>query len=662
MKALSLRFKASAASGCLTTLLCALVLAAPFAQAQEAAPRSTIVVDDFENGVGSWTRNDKIKTENASMGVVLVDLIATKPSPGGLPGSKGAALFTFKDAKNSWASASIKTNGAEWAKIGAQRLTFWLNADGAQQGTQLVLRGRYNSGSGMKEESFIVPVRLNARAWRRVSIPLAEIKNANGSLLSRLHNIYLLQFVQSGNWDSRFFAVDQLQVEGNGVPLAPPKSRPAPAPKPNPAPAAAPDSGNAIQVNIDFLKKQGRVRTGANISVGTIVPRDAEETRNPLLDNADFRRAVGTLRPRFVRLDAASLVELIDSLKPSFDYRRLAAAVRQVRAVGSEPLVAITNEPTWGLDERAYAAFCAGSARAINAGLSKPVTYFELPTGGSTSNDASAAAYYNRGRAAIKAINPNLKVGGIGASAGRTSSLNALLSRAQGLDFLSLQLYGTTAGTPSSELLFRSAYELPTLRSAARLLDKSRFSRAPIYVTQGNLNSARGDSPQLPSDGRTVEMISAAWWSTFLGNSSRLADQVFHNDAVNPDWGLLDENARAYPAYYAMWMWNTYFPSGSERVQAVSANPQVVAFAVNSPTAHNVLIANTTDAEVTVKVGIRGFPVLRAARLRILEDPQKGVRFEDLPKSPYQTITLSRYAMAVLQFTEPPKAAAKARR
>jgi hypothetical protein len=42
----------------------------------------------------------------------------------------------------------------------------------------------------------------------------------------------------------------------------------------------------------------------------------------------------------------------------------------------------------------------------------------------------------------------------------------------------------------------------------------------------------------------------------FLSSSSRLADQVFHNDANSPEWGLLDDAAWAYPPYYVLWMWN----------------------------------------------------------------------------------------------------------
>src|SRR4028119_958979 len=323
-----------------------------------ALAQNTIVIDDFENGVDAWTRNDKVKTENPASDVTLVDIVATKPGAGGLPGSKGAGLFTFKEGKNSWASTSLKVNGADWVKIGAQRLTFWLNADGELQGTELVLRTR--------TEAFYIPVRLNIKTGRRVSIPLQDIKNDKGPLLARLSQVYLIQFVQRGSWDSRFFAVDQLQVEGSGIPLSQNISVEDTATGTSTG-TSPPAPANAITVDVDFLRRQGRIRSAANVSAGAGIPTATGTVNFPLTGNAPFRKAVATLGPRMVRLDSRGLVDLVDSLRPTFDFSRLIAAAGQVRALKAEPLVALANDPTWGLDDRGYALFAAQAARALNA-------------------------------------------------------------------------------------------------------------------------------------------------------------------------------------------------------------------------------------------------------------------------------------------------------
>src|SRR5688572_15087459 len=133
-----------------------------------ARSQTTVVIDDFEKGVGAWTRNDKVKSDNPAAGVLLVDIASTAPGPNELPNSKGAGLFAFKAANKSWASASIRVRGAEWSKAGAQRLTFWINAGGNKPGVELVLRGRVPLGGGkFRDEVYELPmpIRLDSPNW-----------------------------------------------------------------------------------------------------------------------------------------------------------------------------------------------------------------------------------------------------------------------------------------------------------------------------------------------------------------------------------------------------------------------------------------------------------------------------------------------------------------
>ena len=154
-----------------------------------------------------------------------------------------------------------------------------------------------------------------------------------------------------------------------------------------------------------------------------------------------------------------------------------------------------------------------------------------------------------------------------------------------------------------------------------------------------------------------VGTLSGAWWAQFLGSGSRLADQIFHNDATNPEWGLLlvENRAQAFPAYYSMYLWNTYFAGGTERVVADSANDAVFAAAANTKTAHNLLLVNNTALPQVAQIGIRGFPTLRQVRIHRTDDPALGVRTTLLPNSPFQTLRLPAYSVSVVQFIEPPK-------
>ena len=128
--------------------------ATTFSATDSAHAQSSLLLDNFENGIGAWTRNDKARTDNLvanpNAPATLVDITSTRPNIG-LPtdlASNGAALIAFKSAKSSWASVSTRVDGARWAKMGAKTLTFYIDAAGEMKGTDLVLRAIRKDASG----------------------------------------------------------------------------------------------------------------------------------------------------------------------------------------------------------------------------------------------------------------------------------------------------------------------------------------------------------------------------------------------------------------------------------------------------------------------------------------------------------------------------------
>ena len=633
-------------SAILWSVTASAILAAPLATAQTApgatttVPKFSIPIDNFEDGTGAWTSNDKSK-------VGLSNIVAV-PS-GALPRSKGAAQVFFKSASEGWASVSRPVDGAAWAQNGARELVFSLEGSGDKTGVDLQLRAKTPTGDVVFSPS--LPVRLDTKKWRQVIIPLSDFKGPKGeSLLGQLSNVYLLQFAQSGAWSAKFFTLDDLQVRGNGAP-----AKPAVPIAVTPAPGA-PDAlpTGAVAVNVDFKRAIGTIRAAANVAVAA--PYDTSNTQS-LEMSPNYRGALATLSPKFVRLEVAALAEMTDSSRLSFDFSRLVSAVRRVRALGAEPLVSISNSDQWGLDARGYGVLAGATARVLNPRGTALARYFELATWSSDVSAGDAVAFYNAGYGAVKGVSKTLIVGGYGAPAGDSGAQNALLNGARGMDFFSSSFYGAHAGAPSDPDLLAGARTITDLKTAAGLLDKSRFRRAPLYVTSANLSDARNAGDFVPSDKRLVGTLSGAWWAEFMGSGSRLADQIFHNDATNPEWGLLlvENRAQAFPAYYSMYLWNTYFAGGTERVVANSANDAVFATATNTKTAHNLLLVNTTALPQVAQVGIRGFPTLRQVRIHRTDDPAQGVRTTLLPNSPFQTLRLPAYSVSVVQFIEPPQ-------
>ena len=604
----------------------------------------SVPVDTFEEGVGAWTHNDKAKAN-------LSDIATTAPGVGAT--SKTAARLSFKSASGSWASISRPVDGASWARIGARELVFSLNGSGDAKGVDLQLRAKV--GDSDTVYSLPLPVKINNTKWRIVVVPLAEFKNAKGEpVTEQLDKVYLLQFAQSGDWSSRFFDIDDMLVRGNGVPIAPKAAPVATTTAPAAAPGAPALPTGAVAVNVDFKRVAGSIRASANVSV--MAPYEATNTQSLELSQA-YREALSTLSPKFVRLDVAALADLTDSSRPAFNFARLVSAVKRARAVGAEPLIAITNPNEWGLDAKGYGVLAASAARALNPQSGRLARYFEMAIWSNDVKASDAVAFYNAGYAGVKGVSTRLIVGGYGAPAGDVASQKALLGGAKGLDFLSSRYYSASSGTPTDSTLLADARTVSDLKTAAGLLDKSRFKRAPLYVTSANLSSARNAGDFVPSDNRLIGPVAGAWWAQFMGSGSRLADQIFHNDSTNPEWGLLlvDQKAQAFPAYYAMYLWNTYMGGGTQRVVAESKNDAIYAAATNTKTAHNLLLVNTTALPQVAQVGIRGFPTLRQVRMHTNDDPKAGIRTVKLPNSPFQTLRLLPYSVNVVQFIEPPK-------
>lgn len=625
-----------------SAVIFALFCAASFGAMAARAQDTTIVIDDFESATPRWSLNDNIKNNNPDVAPQLVNLSNVAPGASMAANSTKAGLFTFKSAKNSWASANIRVSGKAWAEIGAQRLTFYLNAGGNETGFNLQLR---RVVSGQNDEVFKLPkpVRLDQLSWRKVVIPLKDFKSSKGALIDRLNGVYLLQVVMTGNWDTRFFSIDQLQVEGTGKAVA------APAP---PKPAAQNPSANApadkytSTVNVDYLRLIGRVRSTADTSIGA-----TDVGVLPLVNNRGFRVAIRELKPSWVRLDAGELSTLEDSSKPSFNFSKLVAAAKSARSIGAKVLLTLSDRQDWGLSSDSYAAFATQAAKAVNHD-GTIVTDFELSTMTAGRDLGNAVIAYNTARSALKRLSSKYQVGGITSNSRDESTLPVFLAAADGLDFLTIRDFGQSGNSTAPSLdQFSAARNMQRLTNAAQDLDSSRWRNARIFVITNLEQHPAGSNDKTP----LLQMPAAAWWSTYLINVSRLADQIFHNDATNPQWGLLDAQVRAFPSYYAMWMWNTFVPPGSQRVATEVKGDGITAMGVNTTTAHNLVLANTTNHAQTAKIAIRGFAVMRKARIWMYDNPQKQPYLLELRNTAYQTIQLAPYAVAVVQFIEPPK-------
>ncbi|MCS6862591.1 MAG: hypothetical protein NZT92_19990 [Abditibacteriales bacterium] len=625
----------------LLLLICLSFAAAPIPNPQPTAP--VLVLDDFERGVSKWLLNDHTKA--ASGQVTFCEIL---PSPSGAPegGGKGGAIITFKRSTEGWATVSLPVDGKKWKAIGAERLSFWLRGDGSDNHVELMLRAT----SGGKETRFGVTVPLNDPQWHKVVLPFSRFKNEGASLADSMEQIYLVQFLKRSRWDSLFFTIDQIQVEGVST-------TPEVAITPRPT---TPLTGKRTNITVDFAKTLGA--TAVTLSVNF----EGDEAR--LLDG-DFQESLRNFGPRFVRVKAAALLKMDASGgTPTWDFTSLDNVVSAVRNVGAEPFICLSPHPEWKLTDEQFLQLCADTVEHLNANAERKVNYWEIfdaPTFGAAAiSIEQATERFNRIRQRLKAIDPSLKIGGVALASAWQPHLLYFLKHAQGTDFLSFYFYGTHNGITTDAELFAAArrtvagdvpYQI-AFDDLRRAMAQGRWN-VPVFITECSLNSLR--TPEGASrDKRLTSPFSAAWWMSFLKAAGPYVNHVMVFNAAHESWGLLDEKGRAYPAYYALWLFSKFFPAGSAVASARSDNPNVLPLAVNTPTAHNVMLVNLSDQPAHCRVAARGVGTLRQVRGRFLEAHGRGVRFEEhLPLIPTQDVTLPAYAAAVVQFIEPPKPA-----
>lgn len=615
--------------------------AAPTPTSQPSVP--VLLLEDFEQGVSRWLLNDHTKA--ASGQVTFCEIL---PSPSGAPerGSKRGAIVTFKRSTEGWATVSLPVDGKKWKAIGAERISFWLRGDGSDNHVELMLRATAEG----KETRFGVTIPLNDPQWHKVVLPFSRFKNEGASLADSVEQIYLVQFLKRSKWDSLFFTVDQIQVEG--VSTTPEVTI---IPRPT-----APRLGKRANVTVDFAKTLGTTTAAVSLNF------EGDEAR---LMDADFQESLRNFGPRFVRVKVAQLLKMDASGDtPTWDFTSLDNVISAVRNADAEPFICLSPRPEWKLTDEQFLQLCADTVDHLNTNAERKVNYWEIfdePTFGATAiSIEQATERFNRIRQRLKEMDPSLKIGGVALASAWQPHLVYFLKHAQGTDFLSFYFYGTHNGITTDAELFAAARrtvagDVPNqiaLDDLRRTMAQMKLN-VPVFITECSLNSLH-TSDGASRDKRLSSPFSAAWWMSFLKAAGPHVNQVMVFNAAHESWGLLDEKGRAYPAYYALWMYSKFFPPGSAVVSTQSDNTNVLSLAVNTPTAHNVMLANLSDRPMNCRITAKGVGALRQVRGRFLEANGRGVRFEEhLPLLPTQDVPLPAYGVAVVQFIEPPKTA-----
>jgi len=600
-----------------------------------------IVIDDFESGPLRWITNDINKQEGHGR-VLLCEMFLVRPgAPGGT--KQTAATVTFRRAADSWASVSIPIDGVRWREKGVRQISLYCKGDGSDNQVEVVLRGVDSSG---EDKKFSTSISLKETDWRRIVLPLSQFTFHGHTADQHLAELYLFQFVKRGSWPSLFFTVDDIMAEWTPTPVTP-------AP---PQQSTLPPSSVRVMAQFDQPSVGSvRVALGANIGAGYHL----------FLQNKAFRESVRALGARFIRVQASHSLGLTRRAQElAFNTTRLLQLVDAIHSIGAEPLICVDRNPAWQLAEGELLSFCEQLVRSVNAAGRKPVSLWEMlnkPTlGAQAMVIEDAVALYRAMRARALKAGQTISVGGIGLPSPWRPHLQTQLARAENMDFLTYYLYGTHNNSTSNDDLFSAArdgfsVDLPLQIGPAEvrsLVADSPFGeKLPVFITEAAPNSIQ-DANGKSLDARLTSSYAAAWFARLLCTVAPHIDAVFPYELTSPSWGLLNNEGRAYPAYYSLWMFATYCPRGAAIYPGESDHQNLAALCCKTPTASNVLLINEGEQSLICSVAVSGLKSLRKVRLHLLEDRTPGIQYNELPAKAEQRVTLRRYSLCVLQFIE----------
>lgn len=398
-------------------------------------------------------------------------------------------------------------------------------------------------------------------------------------------------------------------------------------------------------VDVDFSKFMGRtkLRVGGALAPGTTV-----------LNSAAAAQAIADAAWHLIRIRTSDVVG------DAGDTNRLEQLCNAIRAAHAYPLLCVDGTRSALLSGDDLAALGESLVQKLNVERQRNVLFWEImcePTAGAQSLSlGDVLDTYHRCARRMQTIDPHIRVGGVGLPAPFSDQLERLVRNAR-MDFLSFHFYGTHNNSTDDPALMTGARTAAAVdlaeqllpASLAGLLSASRSPHAKVFITECAPNSVRTPSGDA-RDQRIQGMFGAAWTTVLLTRLAGTVDEVLLAGVGNASWGVLDPAGNRLPGYWASYVFNSYVPLKSRICRAVSHDPDLVAFAVRTNTAGNVVLINTSPLNRQVEVSVEGLGALDFVRGRRLDLTTPHLQFEGRPTRPSQTVWAKGYSVNVVQF------------
>ncbi|MFW5868890.1 MAG: hypothetical protein ACOCX2_13790 [Armatimonadota bacterium] len=612
----------------LTVLLAVALVAAP-------AWALSVVLDDFEDGVGAWRTNDQEAAGEQPSDICGIYTVARQTDGR----AEQAALVEFLEARQTWASVSLPVNGTLWSRYNVGQITMWWRGDGSDNTVDLTIRSRI--GEDRRDVSYVYKLPLKATEWQHRAVRLFAFKDADGNSpdAEAVRNAYLLQFVKTGSWPTMSMYVDEMMAE------------------PIPGAAEPPPEERPLSVKLDFTRTLSRMRAQIGTSLGADLA--------PILDrpaaSAAISRALEQLTPCVVRM---KLSDFYDPRIEDYDLIRLNRAINWVDDAGARTLVCLdpARVPAEG-DETLCPDpdFETVALKVVALRRGGPhLRYYELYdrpllTDQFESVEALTEAYNDLARQVLTA-DPEARIGGPGFASAWDENMRSFVPNAETLHFLSMHFHGAHNPEAGRSTLFEAALrgatsDLPEQLTLAQVRALAEDANRPIpdlFVTSLAMNSAR-EPDGSASDERVADNYGAAWTAATVLASSAAVDKFLDCRLFGNDWGLTDLRGRPNPAYHAAWLLHTYAPRGAMLSQLLNPADDLLIAGVWTSSASNAFVVYLGEEKRTVVIDARGVGEPRMVRERRLTS-DGDLNMADLPNSNSQSIEFDGPGISVIQF------------
>ena len=462
-----------------------------------------------------------------------------------------------------------------------------------------------------------------------------------------------------------------------------------------PAPVAA-----DVTVRVDTSRDLGPIVTGGGTNHTGLTPLNPAVWSNmvPDLRKTGHRLnrvhfAAETLTPRgAVDKDASHFPQPAPS-PAAWNFRFLDAVVDVTRRIrengGPDFIMSIHNAPNWMAsagpgtqpkDYGAYAQYCARLVAYYNLGrfvddagreVVNPVqpaqggriTWWEIwnePDGNDFGDAAGAvftpeqyARFYKTVTDAMRAVDPQIKIGGPNTASNHAAYVQALLGAGATVDFLALHTYEGTAASTDDEL-FDQALNPEILAVERRFHSDSR----PFIISEFN---ALVDDSRKPGAGPRLESaFSLAYLPLFyMTNVKAGTYRLMRWETVERAFGLFDHaGGGRLLTYWAERLFWTAVPEGGRRLACTSSSDDIACLAVKGTDAKiRVILVNKgvrSQPDIggvgqALSVAVTGLPAgnLETAVLDRSTNPDSGPGVQ-VARERVPVVSFAGYGMAVV--------------